>query len=168
MRECLRRKWPDHHGAGHLRGQTCEDVSGGSGLTTSASRKPKLLGCLRRKRPDHHVGEGISEVGFARMFRRRWPVHLSSGHLGTQHCEDVSGESGRTTMGQGISEVRVARISQAKMAWPPELRAFPKSELRECLRRKWFDHHGAGHLRSQNCEDVSGERGLILPASPCV
>ena len=28
--------------------------------------------------------------------------------LGTQSCEDVSGESGRTTLGQGISDVRVA------------------------------------------------------------
>ena len=48
--------------------------------------------------------------------RRNWPEYLSSGGLGTQSCEDVSGESCQTTMGQGISEVSVARMSQAKVA----------------------------------------------------
>ena len=46
-------------------------------------------------------------------------LHLNSGHLGTQSFEDVSGESGWTTIGQSISEVRVARMSEAKVAGPP-------------------------------------------------
>ena len=48
--------------------------------------------------------------------RGKWPDHLGLGNLGIQNCEDVSGESGLTTMWQGISEVRVARMSQAKVA----------------------------------------------------
>ena len=43
----------------------------------------------------------------------KWPDHLISGHLGAQSCEDVSGESGWTTIGQDTSEVRIARMSQA-------------------------------------------------------
>ena len=46
----------------------------------------------------------------------KWLEHHGAGHLGTQSCEDVSGESGRTIIGQGISEVRVPRMSQAKVA----------------------------------------------------
>ena len=114
--------------------------------------------------------------------RRKWPDHLSSGHLGTQSCEDVSCENGRTAMGQGISEVRVARMSpakvachlssghisevsdarmcQAKVAGPPWGRASPRSELRECLRRKWPDHLSSAHLGSQSWKAASGESGL--------
>ena len=67
--------------------------------------------------------------------KRKWPEHLSSGHPGTQSCEDVAGESGRTTMWQGTSEVRLVRMSQAKR---PE-------------------HLTPGCLGTQTCEDVSGE-----------
>ena len=74
--EGLRPNWPDYLWAGHLRGQSSEDVSGESGLTTSAQGS-ELRGCLGRK----------------------WPEHMSSGHLGTQSCEDVARETGRTTMG---------------------------------------------------------------------
>ena len=41
--------------------------------------------------------------------------HLSSGHVGIETCEDVSGDRGLTSMGQEISEVRVARMSHAKV-----------------------------------------------------
>ena len=37
LRACSRRRWPDRHSAWHLRGQSCEAVSGERGLTT----KPK-------------------------------------------------------------------------------------------------------------------------------
>ena len=47
------------------------------------------------------------------FLKRKWPGHLSSGHFRSQSCENVSGVSGSTTMGQGISEVRIARMSQA-------------------------------------------------------
>ena len=47
---------------------------------------------------------------------RKWSDHLTSGRLGTQRCEDVSGESGWTTRGQSTSEVCLARICQAKVA----------------------------------------------------
>ena len=60
--------------------------------------------------------------------------------------EDVSGESGLTTSAQGISELRVARMSRAKVARPPG-RASPRSELRGCLRRKWPDYLGISAAR---------------------
>ena len=74
LQGCLRRQWPEHLTSGRLGTQSCEDVSGESGLNTT------------------------------------------SGRLATQSCEDVSCESGRTTLGQGISEARVVRMSQAKAA----------------------------------------------------
>ena len=138
LRGCLMRKWPDHLGAGHLRGQGCEDVSGESGLNTStqgvsepriarmsqakvagppwgrASRNPEFRGCLRQKRPDHH-GAGHLRGQTCEDVLRKWPEHLSSGHLRDQTCEDVSCESGWTTMGQGISEVTVVRTPYAKV-----------------------------------------------------
>ena len=91
--EGLRPNWPDYLWAGHLRGQSSEDVSGESGLITSA-QGPELRGCLRRK----------------------WPDHLSSGHLETQSCEDVAGENGLNTSAKNVSEPRVARMSQAEVA----------------------------------------------------
>ena len=45
---------------------------------------------------------------------RRWEGYRGS--LRGDGFEDVSGERGPTTMGQGASEVRVARTSQAKVA----------------------------------------------------
>ena len=32
--------------------------------------------------------------------RRKWPDHLSSGHLGTERCEDIPSENDRTTRGR--------------------------------------------------------------------
>ena len=97
------RKWPDDLIPGHLGSLSCEDVSGESGLTKMghgipevrvawgrASPRSELRGCRRRKR-------------------------LSSGHLGTRSCEDASGDSDLTNTGQGVSEVRVARMSHAKV-----------------------------------------------------
>ena len=97
-------------------------------------------------------GRALPRSELRECLRRKWSDHLSSGHLGTQNSEHVSGKTGLTDMGHGISEVRIARMSQAKVTVPPQLsssrnRAFPRSEVRGCLRRKWPDHHGAGHLR---------------------
>ena len=61
--------------------------------------------------------------------RRQWPEHLTSGRLGTQSCEDVSGESGLNTSPQGVSQPRVARMSHAKVAGPPWGRASPTPQL---------------------------------------
>eukprot|EP00959_Pyramimonas_sp_CCMP1952_P314994 6593115-Pyramimonas_sp.AAC.1 len=117
-----------------------------------ASPRSELRGCLRRK----------------------WPDHLGSGHIGTQRCENVLGQSGRATVGQGISEVRVSRMSQATVASPPELMASRKPDLGGPLRRTWPapmgqriseervarmsqanvpDHPSSGHLGTQSCED---------------
>eukprot|EP00959_Pyramimonas_sp_CCMP1952_P190968 3993809-Pyramimonas_sp.AAC.1 len=82
--------------------------------------------------PGHLRGQELRS-----SFRRQWPDHLSAGHLGTQRCEDVSGEGGQTIMGK----------------------ASPRSELWGCLRRQWPDHLSSEHVRCQNCEDISGESG---------
>ena len=51
---------------------------------------------------------------------RKWPSHHVAGHLRCQSFEDVSkergGESGRTTIRQGISEVKVLMMPEAKVA----------------------------------------------------
>ena len=81
-------------------------------------------------------------------------------HLGAQNCEDISGDTCQTTsraasrslelrrrrrrswpnhLPRGISEPRVARLSQAELAGQPR----------------------AQHLRTQSCEDVSGATGWI-------
>ena len=59
------------------------------------------------------MGQGTSRSELRGCLRRKWPNHLSSGHLGAQSCKEVSSESGLNIMGQGISEVSVARMSQA-------------------------------------------------------
>eukprot|EP00959_Pyramimonas_sp_CCMP1952_P122167 2553700-Pyramimonas_sp.AAC.1 len=53
-------------------------------------------------------------------------------------------------MGQVISEVRVGRMSQAKVARPLWRRASPMSELTGCLRRNWPHHLSSGHLETQS------------------
>ena len=42
-------------------------------------------------------GNASPRSEFGGCTKRNWPDHLSSGHLGTQSCEDVSGESGLNT-----------------------------------------------------------------------
>ena len=96
--------------------------------------------------------------------RRKWPDHLSSGHLRTQSGEDVSGKSGWTTHGAGHPEVRIAEMSQAKMASPPELRASRTQSCEDVSGESGRTTHGARHLRGQNCEDVSGGNGLTTSA----
>ena len=66
--------------------------------------------------PPQGCGQRSGDVSHDDVSRDKWPDHLNSGHLGTQSCEDVSGESGWTTMGQGISDPTVVRMSQAKAA----------------------------------------------------
>eukprot|EP00959_Pyramimonas_sp_CCMP1952_P145788 3052317-Pyramimonas_sp.AAC.1 len=105
--------------ARHLRAQSCEDVSGETGRTTSrtASQSSEFRGRLRRNLPDH-LSRGISELRVWRMSQAKRvgpPLarHLRAQsledaqakraepprkrHLGAQSCEDVSGETGRTT-----------------------------------------------------------------------
>ena len=103
-----------------------------------ASRNPELRGCLRRKLPNHN---GV-------------------GHLGGQRCEDVSGESGLNAMGQGISEVSVVKMSQAKVAKPLWGRASPRSALRGCLRRKWPENTRAPERGLCDGPDRTTPRGL--------
>ena len=54
--------------------------------------------------------------------RRNWPDQLS----------------------RGISEPRVARMPWAKLAGPPQLRAYRSPELQGCLRRNWPDNLARG------------------------
>ena len=166
MRGCLRQKWPDHHGAGHLRAQICEDDSGENVRTTSAQgiSEPRLARLSRAKAAEPPWGRASSRSELRGCLWRKWPDHLGSGHLGTQISDDVIGEKGLTTIGQGNSEVRDARISQAHVSSPPQLSASRYLESRGCPRTKWPDHHGAWYLLGLNCEDVSGESGLTTPA----
>ena len=48
----------------------------------------------------------------------------------SQRGEDVSGASGLNTSLQGVSEPKVARMSQVKVAGPSWGMALPRSELR--------------------------------------
>eukprot|EP00959_Pyramimonas_sp_CCMP1952_P270316 5650751-Pyramimonas_sp.AAC.1 len=151
FRGYLKRKRPHQLSSVHLGTHSCEDASGESGRT--------------------NTGHGISEVRVARIpqpracrkpelrgcFRRRWQDHLSSWHLGARNCQDVSGETGLTNSVEGISETRVARMSQAKVPGESWGRAPPRSALQGCLRRRWQDHLSPRHVGSQSCEDVSGE-----------
>ena len=127
------------------------------GQTTSraASLSPELRGCLRRNGPDHLL-RCISDLRVARMSQAKQAGPPLARHLGAQNCEDVFGETSWTTsraesrssefrgclmqngpdhLLRGISETRVARMSQAKRARQPLAR----------------------RLGAQNCEDVSGE-----------
>jgi len=108
----------------HLRAQSCQDVSGTIGWRTSraAFASPEWGGCLRRN----------------------WLHHRRSGHLGAQSCEDVPGERGRTTSCNGIPQPRVARMSLARRAVPPQIRASLSAELRRCLWRIETDHLARG------------------------
>ena len=101
------------------------------------SLSPELRGCLRRNWPDH-LSRGIRRC--LGTNGRTMSDHLRPGHLGTQSCEDVSRETDRATSGQGISEPRVARISQAKLTGQPRAR----------------------HFGTQSCEDVSSETGWTI------
>ena len=109
---------PDHREAGHLRGQSCEDVSGESGLTTSAQgiSEPRFARMSQAKVAGPPWGRAFLRSELRGWLMRKWPDHQGAGHFGTLSCEDVSGESGLTTSAQGVSEVRVARMSQARVA----------------------------------------------------
>ena len=134
-------------------------------LQVRASLSPELRGRLRRDWPDHS-GHGISEPKVGRMsqaklarppqvraslsselrgcLRRKGPDHLRSRHVLAQSCKDVSGETGQTTSGQGISELRVARMSQERLAGLPQVTAFGSSELEGCLMRRSVLKGGEG------------------------
>ena len=134
------------------------DVSGETGRTTSraASLSPEFRGCLRRNWPDHllrgisepRVGAGPPQVRAFRSpdlrgcLKRKGLDRLRSRHLRAHRWEDVSGAIGKTTSGQGMSEPRVARTSQARLAGP--LRSGHLGELRGCLRRNGPDHLANG------------------------
>ena len=101
--------------------------------------------------------------------------------IGGCRCEDVSGATGPSTMGRGISEVSFVRKSEAKsglntsvkghpeiqrceksrakVAQPPRCRVPPESDLRDGLRRKWREHLSSGRFGPQICKNVSGEDG---------
>ena len=67
----------------------------------------------------------------------------------TESYEDVSCESGLNRSALGVSEATAARMSQAKVAGPPSVRAPPKSEVRGRLRRKWHEHRISGQIGGQ-------------------
>ena len=56
--------------------------------------------------------------GLRGSLKRKGPDRLRPRHLRAQSWENVSGEIGQTISGQGISEPRVARTSQARLAGP--------------------------------------------------
>ena len=92
-----------------LGARSCEDVSGETGRTTSraASRSSEFRGCLRRNGPDH-LSRGISELRVARMSQAKRAGPPRKQHRGAQNCEDVSGETGRTTS-RAASQIRELR-----------------------------------------------------------
>ena len=161
LRECLGRNCVEHLWSGHLGAQSCEDVSGETCQTTScgASWSPKFEGSLRRT-GQITSGQSISDSRVAGMSHGKLTGQPRARHLGAQNCEDISGETCQTTsraasrslelrrrrrrswpnhLPRGISEPRVARLSQAELAGQPR----------------------SQHLRTQSCEDVSGETGWI-------
>ena len=137
----LTRKWPEHLNPGHIRDQSFDDVSGGSGLNTSPQglSQPRVARMSQAKVPGPPWGSAPPRSEFGGGLTRKWPEHLNPGHirdqsfddvsggsglstlttsgpLATQSCEDVSGKGSRAIIGQGTSEVRVRRMSQAKVA----------------------------------------------------
>ena len=166
MRGCLRRNWPEHLSSGHIRGQSCEAVSGGTDQTTmgQAMAEVNLAMMYQAELARTTQGRASPRSALRGCLWRKWPEHNSSGHPGTQTCEDVASGGGQTIMGQSFSEIRLSRMSQAKVAWTPELKASRNPELRGCSRREWPEISGAGHLRRQRCEDTSGDNGLTTSA----
>ena len=63
------RKWLDYHGAGHLRGHSCEDTLCESGLTTSPQgvSEPSVARMSQAKVAGPHHHQGIFDVRVARM-----------------------------------------------------------------------------------------------------
>ena len=159
-----------------LGAKSCEDVSGEFGWTTSrlASRISELRECPGRPGPDHlrsgHIwAQSCEDV-------QGESDQLRSEHFRSQRCEDASGDNGPDHLAKGISEPRVARMSQAKWGGPHQARTYMSPELqgssgepgrtssraaskcpelRRCLRLNWPDHRARSI--SQSWEDVSGE-----------
>ena len=106
------------------RGETNEgrsEVNDGSGCGWRSSSNTIPHTQIRdvegdKTNPPQGCGQSSGDVSHEDVSRDKWPDHLNSGHLGTQSSEDVSGEGGWTTMGQGISEIKIARMSQATVA----------------------------------------------------
>ena len=123
----------------------------------------------------------MSQAKLARPHRAR--------HGGAQSCEDLAGENGKTTapatlgsqelrgylrrnwldhLAPGISKTRVARMSQASWAGPPQVRAYLRLELRGCFKRIGPDQFMSEHLQSQSRDDVSGENGRSALCAACL
>ena len=156
--------------------------------TTSraAPSSMQLRGCLRRNWPDH-LSRGIFQPRVARMSRAKLagpPQVRASRSIDlrgclrrrAQSCKDVSGATSRITPGQGISEPRGARMSQAKLPRPPRaqlLRArrfedvsseigritSRAASLTKMAQAKLVGPPVARHVGAQSCNDVSGEIG---------
>ena len=115
------------------------------------------------------VGRGVGPQEHKKsMNRHRMCNNLTrsdGGLLGPPECKDVSGKTGRTTsraaswslelrgclrrngldhLSRGISGLRIARMSQAKRAGPPQARASRSPELGGRLRRNRPDHLSRG------------------------
>ena len=100
---------------------------------TKRSRHPRYLGA---NRPVKHSWSALCPE-MRGCLRRNWPDHLAD----------------------GISKPRIARISQAKRAGPPQVTASPNPKVSRMFQAKWAGQHLARHLGAQICDDVSGETG---------
>ena len=136
-------------------------------MNTSAQGipEPRIARMLQAKVARPQWGRAPPRSALRGCRRRQWPEHLTSGRLGTQSCEDVSGKSAQTTMGQGTSHVRVVRISQAKVVRPPRLRASRNPELRGCLRRQVAGPQGISEPRDARMPQAKVARSPQVKAS---
>ena len=135
LRECLGRNCVEHLWSGHLGAQSCEDVSGETCQTTScgASWSPKFEGSLRRT-GQITSGQSISDSRVAGM---SWKTNWTTSRAASRSLElrRRRRRSWPNHLSRGSSEPRVARLSQAELAGQPR----------------------SQHLRTQSCENVSGE-----------
>ena len=166
---CAKRAGPPC--ARYIRTQSCEDVSGETGRTTSrsASQSSEVRGCLRRNGPDH-LSRGISEVRVSRMSQAKRAGPPRARHRRAQNFEDVSGETARTTsrtaprgsefrgclkrngqdhLSRGVPERNFSRMSQAK-------RPIPANSETRVVRMSQAKRPGP----SNYCEDVSAPTSL--------
>ena len=150
MQGCLRRDEPDHASG--------QGISEPRGANMSTAQRAVSL---------YHLARGIPKPRVGKMSQAKLTGRPRAQHLGAWSCEGVSGEIGRTTpraaslkpnlrrclkrnrlddLLRGISEPRVARMSRANLAGPPQDRASLNPVLRGCLRRDGPDHVRSRHL----------------------
>ena len=65
-------------------------------------------------------------------------------------------------LSRGISEPRIARMCQAKLAGPPQVRASPNPEFRGRLRRNWPDHPRCWRMSLSAASTATGPQSAQL------